>query len=457
MNDGKILIVDDNEAILESLSFSLKHEFNEIHTVNHPSKIEEKFQNHSFDIILLDMNFTTGVNDGKEGMTWLKKILELDQNVIVILITAYGDVELAVQAMKEGATDFVLKPWDTDKLIATLKTALKLKKSEEKVKTLQAKEKHLSADLNKNFSNIIGSSEAIKKVLDTVAKVAKTDANILILGENGTGKEIIAREIHRLSERASESLISVDMASLSETLFESELFGHVKGAFTDAKESRAGRFETASGSSLFLDEIGNLSISMQAKILTALQNREVYRLGSSKPIPIDIRLICATNKPLYDMVQDGLFREDLLYRINTIQVEIPPLREREGDIIELAEFYLKQYVQKYNKQQLRINTQAFDKLMKYHWPGNVRELQHTVEKAVILSDDNILKADDFYFNTPMQEEDQNKLVSLNLEEIEKQAIKKALKKFDGNLSNAAKELGISRTTLYTKISKYGLQ
>lgn len=456
MNDGKILIVDDNEAILESLSFSLKHEFNEIQTVNHPSKIEEKFQNHSFDIILLDMNFTAGVNDGKEGLSWLGKILELDPNAVVILITAYGDVELAVKAMKEGATDFVLKPWDTDKLIATLKTALKLKKSEEQVQNLKEKEKHLSADINKKFSNIIGSSSTMKKVLDTVAKVAKTDANILILGENGTGKEIIAREIHRLSERSSESLISVDMAALSESLFESELFGYVKGAFTDAKENRSGRFETASGSSLFLDEIGNLSLSMQAKILTVLQNREIYKIGSSKAVPVDIRLICATNKSLYEMVSDGLFREDLLYRINTIQIEIPPLRERESDVIELAEFYLKQYAQKYNKLQLKINTQAFDKLMKYHWPGNVRELQHTIEKAVILSDHDILRPEDFYFNTPVTE-DMNSLISLNLEEIEKQTIKKALKKFNGNMSNAAKELGISRTTLYTKIDKYGLQ
>lgn len=457
MNDGKILIVDDNEAILESLTFSLKYEFKEIKTVNHPSKIEALTPNFSPDIILLDMNFTTGVNDGQEGLSWLKKIKEIDPDVVVILITAYGDVELAVKAMKEGATDFVLKPWDTDKLIATLKTALKLKKSEEQVKTLKAKEKHLSAEIDKKFSNIIGSSETIRRVLDTVAKVAKTEANILILGENGTGKEIIAREIHRLSSRSSEPLISVDMASLSETLFESELFGHIKGAFTDAKESRAGRFETASGSSLFLDEIGNLSVSMQAKILTALQNREIYRIGSSKPIPIDIRLISATNKPLYDMVQDGLFREDLLYRINTIQIEIPPLRERGNDVIELAEFYLKIYAQKYNKLQLRINTQAFDKLLKYHWPGNVRELQHTIEKAVILSDDEILKPDDFYFNAPLLDEEKENLNSLNLEEVEKSAIKRALKKFNGNMSNAAKELGISRTTLYTKIDKYGIQ
>lgn len=454
MKEGRVLIVDDNEGILESLEFSLKHEFSEIHTLNDPNKIPHVLRDHDIDIILLDMNFSTGVNDGQEGLFWLKMTLEMDPNAVIILITAYGDVELAVRAIKEGATDFIVKPWDTEKLIATLKSALKLRKSSQENLSLRSKQTHLSEDLDKKYSTIIGNSEAMRKVLITVDKVAQTDANVLILGENGTGKEMIAREIHRKSQRKNEVMINVDIGSLSESLFESELFGHAKGAFTDAKEARAGRFETASGGTLFLDEIGNLSVSLQAKLLAALQNREIYRIGSSRPIPVDIRLICATNKDIHTMISDQLFREDLLYRINTIQIELPPLREREEDVLILAEFFLKKFAPKYDKPGLKITSKANDKLLEYNWPGNVRELEHTVEKAVILCDSNSLKPEDFFFASKINETDEDG--PLNLEEVEKIVISKALRKFRGNMSQAAKELGITRTTLYKKLEKYEL-
>jgi len=454
MKEGKILIVDDNRGILESLEFSLKHEFEEIHTLDNPNKIPHKLKENDIDILLLDMNYSTGVNDGQEGLFWLKMILEMDPSVVIILITAYGDVELAVRAIKEGATDFIIKPWDTEKLIATLKAALKLRKSEKENLTLRSKQEQIQEDIDKKYGLIIGNSDAMRKVLITVDKVAKTDANVLILGENGTGKEMIAREIHRKSLRKNEMMISVDIGSLSESLFESELFGHVKGSFTDAKQDRVGRFETASGSTLFLDEIGNLSISLQSKLLAALQNREIYRIGASRPTPIDIRLVSATNKDLYSMINDQVFREDLLYRINTIQIELPPLRERGEDVILLAEFFLRKYARKYEKNDLKITSKAFDKLMQYNWPGNIRELQHTVEKTVILSESSSLTPEDFFFNIKDDEQDIN--ASLNLEEVEKIAIQRSLKKCRGNMSQASKELGITRTTLYKKLEKYEL-
>ncbi len=454
MTAGKVLIVDDNQGILDSLEFSLKHEFEKIFTLKDPNKIPHVISDNDIDLILLDMNFTTGVNDGQEGLFWLKMILEMDPNAVIILITAYGDVELAVRAIKEGATDFIIKPWETEKLITTLKAALKLRKSSNENISLRSKQVHLSEDLDKKYVTIIGNSEAMRKVLITVDKVAQTDANVLLLGENGTGKEMIAREIHRKSKRKNEVMINVDIGSLSESLFESELFGHEKGAFTDAKTARAGRFETASGGTLFLDEIGNLSVSLQAKLLAALQNREIYRIGSSKAIPVDIRLISATNKDIRKMTEQHLFREDLLYRINTIQIELPPLRERGEDVLILAEFFLKKYAPKYDKKDIRISSRANDKLLEYSWPGNVRELQHTVEKAVIMSDSNSLEPEDFFFEIKKTSEagDEN----LNLDNIEKITIQKALKKFRGNMSQTAKELGITRTTLYKKLEKYEL-
>ena len=452
---GKILIVDDHKSVLNTLDFLLQFEFEKVITVSNPNLIPEIIKSEDFDIVLLDMNFSSGVSSGNEGIYWLNKILKLDPAIVVILITAYGDVELAVKAIKKGATDFILKPWDNKKLLSTLQAGLKLRETKREVKKLQSKQLHLSEDMKRDYNSIIGNSPVMKEIYKTINKVAGTDVNVLILGENGTGKELIAREIHRQSRRADEVLISVDMAALSESLFESELFGHVKGAFTDAKEDRAGRFETASGGTLFLDEIGNLSMSLQAKLLMTLQNREIIRLGTNIPVPVDIRLISATNKDLEKMIKQDLFREDLLYRINTIQITIPPLRERGEDIILLTEHFLRQYAKKYDKLSVKISNKAIAKLNNYHWPGNIRELKHAVEKAVILCESDVLKAEDFFIErshvkTP------DLIESLSLEESEKSRISEALINNSGHLSETAKELKIARQTLYRKIKKYGL-
>ncbi len=382
----------------------------------------------------------------------MKQILAKDPNASVVLITAYGDVELAVNAMKEGAADFIQKSWDEEKILSTILTAFNLRLSKLKIVNLEQKQKHLSEKIDSEFIHIIGKSSSMNNIFKIIDKVASTDANVLILGENGTGKEVIAREIHRKSNRADEVFVSVDIGALQENLFESELFGHVKGSFTDAKEGRAGRFEIASGGTLFLDEIGNLPLQLQAKLLTAIQNKEIQRIGSNKIIPVDIRLICATNKKPEEMVENNTFREDLLYRINTIKIDLPPLRERNEDIIELAEFFLKQYSEKYNKQDLKFNSTTLTKLKEYSWPGNVRELQHTMEKAVILCDGNTVlishcwpDGDQIKKNTIVR--------SLNLDENEKVVIEKAIQKFKGNISSAAKELGINRSTLYKKMEK----
>lgn len=452
---AKILIVDDNEDILISLRILLKQHFTEVITLKNPNQIPYTMENESFDLILLDMNFQAGINTGNEGIYWMNKILEQDPNAIIILITAYGDVELAVKAIKQGATDFILKPWENEKLLSSLMTAYKLRQSKVEIKNLKNKQQTLSADIDKKFTDFIGNSPAMKEIFKTISKVAKTDANVLIMGENGTGKELVARELHRQSNRASEVFISVDMSAISESLFESELFGAMKGSYTDSKEDRTGRFEVASGGSLFLDEIGNLSMPLQAKILTALQNREVTRLGSSKPIPIDIRLICATNKGLYDMVAEDNFREDLLYRINTIQIELPPLRDRREDIPVLANYFIEKYGRKYGKPKLNLGKQAIDKLVKYHWPGNVRELQHTMEKAVIMVEGDFVTPDDFLFH-PTKRPKEIEPETLNLAEVEKVIILKAMEKHKGNISNISKDLGITRTTLYNKIEKYGI-
>lgn len=454
MFQGKILIVDDNKSVLTALDILFSAEYEMVHCISNPNLILSELRNHEYNLVLLDMNFNAGVNTGNEGIYWLERIHEVNPEISVVLMTAYGDVELAVKALKLGAVDFVLKPWDNAKMLATVRSAIQLNMSRKEVKHLKSKAVHLTGELNRDQRYLIGSSPQLMKVLNMVRKVAKTNTNVLITGENGTGKELVAREIHRLSDRSNEVLVTVDMGAISETLFESELFGHVKGAFTDARENRPGKFEIADKGTLFLDEIGNLSFQLQAKLLTVLQNREVVKVGSNRPVPVDIRLICATNRNLHQMVADGLFREDLLYRINTIQMEVPPLRERGEDISVLADFFLKKFAHKYNKPGLKINHQALDKLLKYAWPGNVRELQHTIEKAVILSEGNVLKPDDFYFrSTSMASSVEN---DLNLEEMEKRLILNAISKSDNNMSAAAESLGVTRQTLYNKLKKYGL-
>jgi len=370
------------------------------------------------------------------------------------MITAFGDVEMAVKALKMGATDFVLKPWQNEKLIATINTAIKLKQSYLEVDKLKKAKEMLEEQISKPFGDIIGESTAIKDVFALIDKVAKTDANVLILGENGTGKELIARAIHQRSLRKDKSFVSVDMGAITETLFESELFGHKKGAFTDAREDRPGRFELANGGTLFLDEIGNLSMSLQSKLLSALQSRQVTRVGANQPVPVDIRLICATNMPLQKMVQEGTFRQDLLYRINTVEIQVPPLSERMEDIPLLAKHYLNYYAKKYHKAVSSIEQQALDKLKRYPWPGNIRELQHAIERAVIMTDSNSLQESDFLFSRSMT--NNASVDTLNLDEVEKTAIVKALNMHSGNISKAADELGLTRASLYRRMEKYGL-
>jgi two-component system, NtrC family, response regulator HydG len=451
---GKILIVDDNEGVLKSMRYALKFEFERADGIKSPNQIASILREQSYDVILLDMNFQAGKNTGNEGLYWLKEILTIDPDMAVVMITAYGDVELAVKAIRLGAIDFVLKPWNLEKLLSTIHAGIKYRQSRKEVNQLKQKQKILSEDVGMPYQTILGESPAMLQLFQTIEKVAATDANVLILGENGTGKELVAREIHRRSLRNKEIFLGVDLASLSESIFESELFGHVKGAFTDAKEDRAGRFESANGGTLFLDEIGNLNMSLQGKILTSLQNRTVSRIGSNRLINLDIRLISATNKDLKHMVSEGLFREDLLYRLNTIQIIIPPLRERKEDILRLAEHFLKIYNRKYNKPDIKLTASAVEKLNHYHWPGNVRELQHAMERALILSENANLKDTDFLFESPKQEIQASN--TLNLEEVEKSTVEKALMLSRGNLTLAAKELGITRKTLYSKIQKYDL-
>ena len=451
----RILIVDDNRGVRESLEMLVQTEFDEVFSLSNPSSLISNIQQNMIDVVLLDMNFKTGINTGNEGLFWLREIQKMDPSISIIMITAYGDVELAVKAVKEGAFDFVLKPWDNHKLISTVHAAIKLRKSKLENVQLHKTTEQLKNQLNSNSYSIIGQSRALKDVLRMVSKVAQTDANILITGENGTGKELIAKEIHRLSKRKNEVLVTVDMGAVSESLFESELFGYKKGAFTDAKEDRMGKFEAAHKGSLFLDEMANLTPALQAKILTAIQSRTITKIGSNQPIPIDIRLITATNRDINKMVEDGAFREDLLYRINTINIELPPLRHREGDTLLLAHFYLNKYAQKYNKPPFQLNEKAQNKLLKYDWPGNVRELQHCMEKAVILSEDS--KLDEFSFNLNEDQNQSQSHMSLGtLEEMEKKMIKASLKKAKGNMSQVAKSLGITRPTLYSKLKKYGL-
>ncbi|MFQ5750759.1 MAG: sigma-54-dependent transcriptional regulator [bacterium] len=453
---GKILVIDDDEDILLAARLLLKNHFRLVHTEKDPVAIPTQLKNENYDVVLLDMNFAKGESSGSEGFYWLNEILEIDPSAVVVLITAYGDVQMAVRAIKEGAMDFVLKPWQNEKLLATIFAAMNLRKSRVEVDNLRSKQQQLNADLDQPFHDFIGESEAMQKVFTTIQKVARTDANVLITGENGTGKELVARELHRQSLRANEVFISVDMGAISETLFESELFGHVKGAFTDAKENRAGRFEIASGGTLFLDEIGNLPLPLQAKLLTVLQNRQVIRLGSNIPKNIDVRLICATNKSIYELVAQSKFRQDLLYRVNTVEIQLPPLRERKEDISLLVDYFLEHYSKKYQQPKKRVNAAVQRKLEKYHWPGNVRELQHAIERAVIMSDSQVLQPFDFFFTST--EKKANGLIfdKYNLEEVEKIVIQKAITKHGGNISKAARELGLTRTSLYRRLEKYDL-
>ncbi|MEX0722302.1 MAG: sigma-54 dependent transcriptional regulator [Gracilimonas sp.] len=453
---GRILVVDDDTDVLNAARLYLKQHVEKVDVENNPKLISSLMKEYDYDAILLDMNFHEDVSSGEEGFQWLEKILEIDPAMAVVLITAYGDVEKAVQAVKMGAADFVLKPWQNEKLLATVTSAMNLSQSKRDTQQLRTQNAALKADMEQPYQNIIGESRAMEQVFQTIEKVAKTDANVLITGENGTGKELVARALHRRSDRNENAFITVDMGALTESLFESELFGHEKGAFTDAKESRAGRFEIAHGGTLFLDEIGNIPIQLQPKLLSALQTHEIRRIGSNKITKIDIRLICATNVNLGEMVEVQEFRQDLLYRINTIEIKLPPLRERTEDIPLLADHFLKKYRTKYKKSITGITNQAIEHLQEYHWPGNIRELEHAVERAVIMTDEKEIQKGDFLLTSPSGNDQKLPVPGFNLEEVEKTVIRKAMDKHEGNISHAAEELGLTRASLYRRLEKYGL-
>ena len=451
---GKILIVDDNEDVLFALNLLLEPYTEKIKVATTPDRIEYFMTTFHPDLILLDMNFSRDAISGQEGFESLKQILQIDPQAIVIFMTAYADTDKAVRAIKAGATDFIPKPWEKDKLLATLTSGMRLRQSQQEVSILKKQVEVLSGQ-NTSENDIIGESSVMQEVFTTINKLSNTDANILILGENGTGKDVIARLLYRCSPRYGKPFVTIDLGSIPEQLFESELFGFEKGAFTDAKKSKAGRMEVATNGTLFLDEIGNLSLPMQSKLLTAIEKRQISRLGSTQTIPIDVRLICATNADIRQMVEDGNFRQDLLYRINTIEIHIPPLRERGNDIILLADHFLDRYTRKYKKEIHGLTREAKNKLLKYVWPGNVRELQHTIERAVILGDGSMLKPENFLFHTTSKQKKEEEVV-LNLEQLERQAIEKALRISNGNISRAAEYLGITRFALYRKLEKLGL-
>lgn len=451
---GKILIVDDNEDVLFALNLLLEPYTEKIKVATTPDRIEYFMTTFHPDLILLDMNFSRDAISGQEGFESLKQILQIDPQAIVIFMTAYADTDKAVRAIKAGATDFIPKPWEKDKLLATLTSGMRLRQSQQEVSILKEQVEVLSGQ-NTSENDIIGESSDMQEVFTTINKLSNTDANILILGENGTGKDVIARLIYRCSPRYGKPFVTIDLGSIPEQLFESELFGFEKGAFTDAKKSKAGRMEVATNGTLFLDEIGNLSLPMQSKLLTAIEKRQISRLGSTQTVPIDVRLICATNADIRQMVEDGNFRQDLLYRINTIEIHIPPLRERGNDIILLADHFLDRYTRKYKKKIHGLTREAKNKLLKYAWPGNVRELQHTIERAVILGDGSMLKPENFLFHTTSKQKKEEEVI-LNLEQLERQAIEKALRISNGNISRAAEYLGITRYALYRKLEKLGL-
>ncbi|MEP6465584.1 MAG: sigma-54 dependent transcriptional regulator, partial [Parafilimonas sp.] len=450
LKNTSVLVIDDDPDVLIAVRLLLKTEVKKVVTEKNPENLPALLRENNFDLVLLDMNFKSSINTGNEGIYWLKRVKELNKDVSVIMITAYGDIDLAVRSLKEGAADFILKPWHNEKLISNIEDIIKKTK------------RSLIGAAKDNAESLIGTellaeSEAMKNIFFKIEKIAPTDANILILGENGTGKDLTAKAIHQKSLRAKQPYVKVDVGALTETLFESELFGHKKGAFTDAREDRIGRIEAANGGTLFLDEIGNISLQQQAKLLSVLQNRQVIRLGTNQPIPVDIRLICATNMPLQELANENRFRKDLIYRINTVEITLPPLRTRKEDIILLAKHFAKQYAAKYRKQSIELDKSALDKLMKYSFPGNVRELQYTMERAIIMSDDEVLGEKDLLFSpietaiAQTSEQDDYKLST-----IEKNTILRVIEKHNGNITKAAKELGLTRTALYRRLSKYDI-
>ena len=455
MEKSKILIVDDNEDVLFALNLLLKPRVEAVRVATKPEKVEHFMKTFDPDVILLDMNFTRDAVSGQEGMDCLEQILRLDRDAVVVFMTAYSDTDKAVRAIKAGATDFIAKPWENDKMLMTLKSAVELRRSRREVKSLKEKVELLVQSTKEEVPDLIGESVAMRKLKDMLERIALTDANVLILGENGTGKDVVARILKLLSPRRDDPFVAIDLGSVPEQLFESELFGYEKGAFTGANVSKPGRMEVASGGTLFLDEIGNLSLTMQAKLLTALESKNITRVGGTKSKKIDVRLISATNARLGQMVAEGTFRQDLLYRVNTVEVHIPPLRERGEDVLLLADFFLAKFAKKYGKQIRGIGREAKMMLMKYDWPGNVRELQHAVERAVIMADSSVLKPSNFMLQPveqPVQEFDTDGL-TMNLEELERDAIERAMRRADGNISRAAELLGITRYTLYRKLNK----
>ena len=449
LKTASILVIDDDVDVLTAVRLLVKPEVKLIVTEKNPENIQALLSKQEFDVILLDMNFKSSINTGNEGIYWLKKIKDLRSKASVIMITAYGDIDLAIRSLKEGAFDFIVKPWHNEKLLATIKEAVRQKEN----KGASAS----SAGTSIFEKELLGESDVMQEIFYKIQKIAPTDANILILGENGTGKELIAKAVHQFSARVTKPFVKVDVGALTESLFESELFGHKKGAFTDAREDRAGRFEAAHTGTLFLDEIGNISLHQQAKLLSVLQNRQVIRLGTNEPVPIDIRLICATNLPLHELANESRFRKDLIYRINTVEIVVPPLRKRGDDILLLAAHFIKMYRAKYMKPEMELDRTAKDKLLGYHYPGNVRELQYAIERAVIMADGSLLTARDILFSpieaapVEVDEIDQS-----NLSAIEKNTILKVIEKNNGNISKAAKELGITRTALYRRLSKYDI-
>ncbi|WFE86693.1 sigma-54-dependent transcriptional regulator [Parabacteroides chongii] len=454
MKQGKILIIDDNEDVLFALNLLLEPYVEQIRVTTQPERIEHFMESYVPDVILLDMNFRRDAISGQEGFFWLEKIKKTDPDAVVLFITAYADTEKAVRAIKAGATDFIPKPWEKEKLLATLSAALKLRESRSEVRSLKRQVAALESSENDGFE-IIGESNAMQEIFTTIEKLRDTDANILILGENGTGKDLVARALYHHSPRNNQVFVGIDLGSIPEQLFESELFGYEKGAFTDARRDKPGRMEVATGGTLFLDEIGNLSMPMQAKLLTAIEKQQITRLGATRPISIDVRLISATNMNIHAMVGQGTFRQDLLYRINTIELHIPPLRERGNDIQLLADYFLARYARKYKKEIRGLSRDVRSKLQNYNWPGNVRELQHAIERAVILSDGTMLRPENFMLQPTVSNKTAD-LEELNLSILEKEAIERALRRAEGNVTRAAELLGITRFALYRKLDKLGL-
>lgn len=452
--EANILIVDDDIDVLETARMFLKQEFTNITIENSPKRLTTLVNANDYDIILLDMNFKKGLNDGSEGFYWLTQIKEMNSDIVVILITAYGEVDLAVKAMKLGATDFVLKPWKNQKLLATIYAALELRKSKKKISHLKATQDVVAKEADQPFKEFIGESPEIKRIKSLVEKVATTDANVLILGENGTGKEVVARALHRQSDRKNEVFISVDLGAITASLFESELFGHVKGSFTDAKEDRPGRFELAHKGTIFLDEIGNLSLALQAKLLTVLQNKTIRRVGSSKEVIVDFRLICATNMPLYKMVENKEFRQDLLYRINTVEMRMPSLQDRIDDIPLLITHFVNIYGKKYHKENITVKPAVLEKLKTHSWAGNIRELQHAVERAIILGEGDMIDSVDQFVNRTVKTINHSE--PRTMDEMERDFILGSLDQNQGNVTKTAEVLGLTRTALYRRMKKHGI-